>query len=693
MALTLPNLDDRRWSELTEEGRALIPFYAPEWTDHNIHDPGITLMELFAWLAEMDVYHLNRVTERNKLKFLSLVGIHPEPPRPALTVLGLTPKASSTPVIPAGVEFEGVDASGMARFSTLNQITVLPVELQALLREEPDGFHDLTSRWRRGEALAPFGDDPRPGATFYLGFHQPLPVDTPVTLFFVVRDLQKSEAELRRIVDETISSRIECSNENPCLKAGSEQAMDETATGAKTSAFVHHSVRLVWEYFDDSQTWQPLDPDSGQITDETRALTLNGRVVISVGAPMGATQLGNSGTHYFLRCSVLSGAFDAAPMLKALVVNGVLTEQSTATGELQNIQTALGTRILEVEQLGTGTGTPNQQLALSQPAAVASSFELFTGEEGLWRQWTRRPDFDASGRADAHFLLDPTTGIVRFGDGERGRAVPLRSIVIASYRTTRAEEGNLVAASVRKLAETRHNQTLPGFDLAAVKQQLGEITNPVPAVGGSAAESVVHAEGRAFESVAITPRAATLEDYDRLARETPGTQLARVLPRANSHNSFPCITAAGIVTVVILPFLPKGRPSPSPGLRQAVAAYLGRRRVIGTRIEVVAPIYREVSVRARVQSCAGVNRGELRDRLVARLNEFFDPLVGGPDHTGWVLGRDVYRSEVLQAIDETVGVDHAVALELIVAGQSHCGNICLSATELVVAGQQQIEVM
>src|ERR671921_178467 len=106
MVLSLPNLDDRRWVDLVEEGRALIPFYAPEWTDHNIHDPGITTLELFAWVAEMDIYRLNRVPLAHRLKFLALVGVSPLPPRPARTVLRLTRRAASAPFeLPAGVEF------------------------------------------------------------------------------------------------------------------------------------------------------------------------------------------------------------------------------------------------------------------------------------------------------------------------------------------------------------------------------------------------------------------------------------------------------------------------------------------------------------------------------------------------------------------------------------------------------------
>jgi len=73
MPLQLPNLDDRRYPDLVEEALGLIPTNAPEWTNHNPSDPGITLIELFAYLAEMMIYRLDRVTEEQKLKFLMLL--------------------------------------------------------------------------------------------------------------------------------------------------------------------------------------------------------------------------------------------------------------------------------------------------------------------------------------------------------------------------------------------------------------------------------------------------------------------------------------------------------------------------------------------------------------------------------------------------------------------------------------------
>ncbi len=73
MPLTLPDLDDRRYVDLVEEARAFIPTYAPEWTDHNASDPGITLIEMFAYLSEMLIYRLNRVTDANRRAFLRLL--------------------------------------------------------------------------------------------------------------------------------------------------------------------------------------------------------------------------------------------------------------------------------------------------------------------------------------------------------------------------------------------------------------------------------------------------------------------------------------------------------------------------------------------------------------------------------------------------------------------------------------------
>lgn len=75
MPLPIPNLDDRRFDDLMKEAISLIPVYNKEWTNYNPSDPGITLLELFAWLTEMVIYRVNQVPDENYIKFLKLIGI------------------------------------------------------------------------------------------------------------------------------------------------------------------------------------------------------------------------------------------------------------------------------------------------------------------------------------------------------------------------------------------------------------------------------------------------------------------------------------------------------------------------------------------------------------------------------------------------------------------------------------------
>lgn len=115
-----PNLDDRTFEDLVEEAKRLIPQYCPEWTNFNPSDPGITLIELFAWMTEMMLYRLNKVPDKNYLAFLELMGVRLRPPQPArallqfaisdavdhLTVARATPFASRAHSSSKGLTFE-----------------------------------------------------------------------------------------------------------------------------------------------------------------------------------------------------------------------------------------------------------------------------------------------------------------------------------------------------------------------------------------------------------------------------------------------------------------------------------------------------------------------------------------------------------------------------------------------------------
>src|SRR3954447_5732378 len=106
MALPVPNLDDRRFQDLVDEAKRLVQQKCPEWTDHNVSDPGVTLIELFAWMTDQVIYRLNRVPDRLYVKFLELLGVRLFPPTAARAPIPfwLAPPQLEMLRIPAGTE-------------------------------------------------------------------------------------------------------------------------------------------------------------------------------------------------------------------------------------------------------------------------------------------------------------------------------------------------------------------------------------------------------------------------------------------------------------------------------------------------------------------------------------------------------------------------------------------------------------
>ena len=100
-----------------------------------------------------------------------------------------------------------------------------------------------------------------------------------------------------------------------------------------------------------------------------------------------------------------------------------------------------------------------------------------------------------------------------------------------------------------------------------------------------------------------------------------------------------------------------------------------------------------VTVTASVQARRGAARTAVAVAIRAALDAFLDPLTGGPAGRGWPFGRDVYRAEILQVIDQVEGVDHVLSLELRAAGSADsCSNLCVGPTTLVISGAHTITV-
>jgi len=175
MPLKPPVLDDRTFDQIVEEAKLLIPRYAPTWTNQSETDPGITMMELFAWMTEMLLYRLNQVPELNYIKFLELLGIKPSPAQPARADITFTLASSSaqTVMVPAGTQVAAAGDSPVI-FETDETLIALGTKLKAL--QNFDGFaYDVVTNANgaTGQWYYPFGPNAREGAALMLGFDAP----------------------------------------------------------------------------------------------------------------------------------------------------------------------------------------------------------------------------------------------------------------------------------------------------------------------------------------------------------------------------------------------------------------------------------------------------------------------------------------------------------------------------------------
>jgi hypothetical protein len=788
MPIPLPNLDDRRWQDLTQEAIPLIPRYAPQWTDFNTHDPGITIMEMFGWLAESMIYQLNQVPDRFTWKFLDFIGYPKRGPVPSWTVLSFQPLPVGAPfAVPAGVEFAATNPDGtQVLFATARALDLAQVTLSALqvdpgtgvLRDDSRDLFDTLP-------VTALETNPVPGAALYFGF-ETIPSASPVALWLWFGGPGNDAAERERILAEAAAQKQSCAHSSPGWPCGSAPAKAPCACSfAPVAVPPHHSARIVWEVFTGG-TWTALSavsmtdrPAAGEVADGTRSLTLDGLVEANLPASITTTALGTvAAPLYYLRARLVSGAYDAPVVLNGVQPNSVaavqrvpLWQQLTVAGTLlplasppvpgdeislqfvlsadltiQSLTTQTppasgqpgfkflnyvapsagntGSFTIQFAVAGIGTAVPSQQVYIPGAPVENRCICVYTHDGVAWQQWQQVADFDAARRTDLAYSLDPTTGLITCGDGERGQVFPQGSAVVVMGYATLGDEGNLLVNQHSTLAANAVNTVLlSALSIADQKLLSQNAINPVAAAGGLAAAPITELEGGAAEVVHAHERildladndqqttldqipksqvlalpapsqAVNLLDTERLALQVPGTVVARARAWPDTDPALPGLHATGVVTVVVLPDMPIAEPTPSAGLIAAVKRYLDRRRVICTRIEVAAPMYVVITVTASVTLLTGSSTTAVQTAILAALANFLSPLTGGPAGLGWPFGRSVYNAEILQLIANVPGVDYVSSLSMTAdSGTPQCGDIALCPTFLVASGAHQIQVL
>lgn len=784
MPLPLPNLDTRRWADLVDEGRALIPRNAPGWTDHNVHDPGITLLELFAWEVESAIYRANRVTDRARRKFLPFIGYPPAAPLAARLVVSFAHTGAPL-TLPGGIVIE-TPVSGAAPLRAVLELglTLVEATLVTLLICDGASLIDQSRALAAPLGVALLGVDPHaPARTdgsdapwFALGVDRPLPVGSWTSLDIELADDAATRAAHARAAAERAAQRAACAPSPracpPIVRGCGCPDGIELTPPAPIASSCTSGPRTRWEFYGPGG-WTAFTMDD--VEDGTDGLTVSGIVRLRVHEPMIAVALGGVPPRCYLRCILAGGAYDAAPRLVAIALNGAIVRQAERSmmhlpiaagatldatplvvgaeyrldlafdpaGRITRLVAApqssqvplaqvveyvaptatnAGEIILTLTRLDDGSGLPAQRLVLPDTEIVGAS--VWTLESDGWHAWRERIDLDASSPVSPDFTLDPDTGTIGLGDGERGRVAPAGSPIIAGYEFTRGAAGT-IARGTWRLADVPINRSLLGAAFEAVAADVAPIGTLAIACAGADQESFAHAAGRAaaalwaheqlvqlvqlagdppadtldgldpaiVRATAAPERAATTLDFERIALDVPATTIRRARAWRDLDPSFPGLRATGTVTVVIVPELPAGQPQPCARLLRRVRRYLDRRRVIGTRLVVTGPTYVEVIVTASVSPLPGADATRVQADVATALSTFLQPLDGGSLGRGWPFGRDVYRAEVMQAIDNVPGVDHVVSLSMTADGVAvTCSNICVPPTALVRSGAHVITV-
>ncbi|MFI2351769.1 putative baseplate assembly protein [Streptomyces sp. NPDC019443] len=606
MALPSPNLDDRRFQQFVDDAKRYIQQRAPEWTDHNVSDPGVTLVETVAHMADQIVYRLNRVPEKNHLAFLDLIGITLFPPSAARAdvTFWLSAPQEEPVLLAAGTEVATArtESEEAVVFATEHQLEVVSSELSYLV-VQPDGEEaaDRTTDLTEVKDVLCFAESPRPGDRMLFGLSAAVPHCAVVL---------------------TLDSQVDGVGVDP------------------------RQPPLAWEAWT-ADGWTACEVER----DTTGGLNRPGEVVLHV--PGGHT-LSRAGRREagWLRCRVTDPEpgqpfYTASPTIRS-------AEAFTIGGTVS----AVHAETVRDEALGESTGLPGQRLRLANAPVVGDvpPLHLQVAERDGWIDWDTVGHFAASGPDDRHLTLDAATGEIAFGpsvrepDGSLRQygAVPPKGAVIRArrYRTGGGKAGNVARGAIRVLRDS-----VP---------YISEVINREAASGGVDSETVEEAKIRAPIALSAQDRAVTLRDYEELARRA-APETARITCLAAEPDEH----GAHAVRVLVVPQAvpdPGGRLRfeqlvPGDALLGRITRYLDERRLIGTRLAVGPPYYQGVTVVATVHAFRGTDTERVRRQAHDALHRHLDPLTGGAHGTGWPFGRPVQAGEVFAVLQRVPGVE------------------------------------
>lgn len=637
MTLPSPNLDDLRAQKLVDEARKKIVQYCPEWTDYNVSDPGITLIELFAWLTEKICYRLNQLPRKNYVEFLNLLDRKLKPAKSARVQLTfylsvpfpISAGDQTETVIPSGTEVATLLTEDEPEiiFTTEKRLVIAPPKL-AYIRREID-FH---REYLNNSTFYVFRSEGKPqvGDTFYLGF-----------------------AKVVDISGYRLRLNIGCKPQ---------------ATGIDLK-----KPPLVWEcYLNETRGWVRLQPED----DTTEGLNAErGEITFDLPLNMEVGPV-NREVAYWIRCRHHPNQDqDIQPYDRSPIISRLEAYVLGATNRAQHAVT------IKDEILGRSSGEPNQHFQLRHtPVLKLQPEETLIVEEEIDGEirpveWKRVDDFSDSKQEQRHFVIDYGTGEIRLGPGIRqadakvkqyGRIPETdRLIRFSQYRHGGGIIGNVPAHRVEVL-----KSTIPYID---------RVTNREPAAGGTDSETLEEAKFDALRTLRTQERLVTVADYEDFVRQRPEVLRAQCQVPGHSNRQ----ATPGAIDIVIVPkeaeiavkLSDLTKLKLQPEISQQIHKDLKTRSLLTTALQIRSAQYLGVKVTAKIVAQRPEQKTQLKERVLTRLRNFINPTqisdkreyldeAMGSNWEGWPFGRNLHEAEIFSLLMRTQGVKFVPSLKL-----------------------------
>jgi predicted phage baseplate assembly protein len=580
-------------------------------------------------MTELTTYRLNRVPEKNYIKFLEMLGLQRMPAASARTELTFWLSTAleyggSIPdvIVPQGFEVRADQVDEEILFTTLRELKMTAPKL-AHIRKEGEFNRNFFPRMGL-ETFYAFGQDtPKPGDTFYLGFDP---------------------------------------SNNLC---GHILQLAFTCDPTEAVGIRREDPPWVWECLTADGEWVALKPSVFEGERDTTGGLNNEYGILTLYLPLSVAPAALYGLEAFwLRCRIeqrnpLQGMYSESPRVKRVA--------ATTIGA--TVPAMHATRI-DGEVLGVSSGEPGQVFHLRNAPVLALQpgetleVEETRGEGSVYVPWQQVDDFARSTRFDRHYRLDMASGAIHLGPSVRhadgsvaqyGRVPESgRGLRFSRYRSGGGVKGNLPARAISTMTTS----------LAYVARA----SNLVRADGGLDQESMEELKLRAQRELQAQRRAVTARDYEQFTISA-SNNFSRAIARAK------CLTpndnprgGSGAISVLVVPAVADAIRAGSLGalsldetLQAGLRAHLDQYRLLTTPLNVREPRYYGIQVRARIVPRDFTPSGEALAQVNDELRRFLAPIriderapLLQPEETwqGWPFGRDLFVAEIISLIQQ-----------------------------------------